>query len=121
MHTLANDIHACYQSSPRNHSCLLMDCENAMFSNAENPRHCQWWRSISSYSKGGLILSDEERRSLLDKAGISSSIELGAAEVLATKAELAIPCYKLRLLRWYVTTQLPGVSGAQIARHLSGW
>ena len=40
-HTLANDIHACYQSSPRNHSCLLMDCENAMFSNAENPRHCQ--------------------------------------------------------------------------------
>ena len=26
---------ACYQSSPRNHSCLLMDCENAMFSNAE--------------------------------------------------------------------------------------
>ena len=35
MHTLANDIHACYQSSPRNHSCLLMDCENAMFSNAE--------------------------------------------------------------------------------------
>ena len=40
-----------------------------------------------------LILSDEERRSfLLDKAGISSSIELGAAEVLAIKAGLAIPC-----------------------------
>ena len=50
-----------------------------------------------------LILSDEERRSLLDKAGISSSIEL-AAEVLATKAELAIPWNKLRLLRRYVTT-----------------
>ena len=40
-----------------------------------------------------LILSDEERQSfLLDKAGISSSIELGAAEVLAIKAGLAIPC-----------------------------
>ena len=37
-----------------------------------------------------LILSDEERQSLLDKAGISSSIEIGAAEVLAIKAELAL-------------------------------
>eukprot|EP00731_Ephydatia_muelleri_P003368 Em0001g3368a len=94
-----------HQSSPRNHSCLLTDCENATFSNAENPRHCQWWRSISSYSKGGPHpdLSDEERRSLLDKAGISSSIELGAAEVLAIKAGLAIPWNKLRLLRRYVT------------------
>ena len=51
-----------------------------------------------------LILSDEERRSLLDKAGISSSIELRAAEALAIKAELAIPWNKLRLLRRYVTT-----------------
>ena len=52
-HTLANDIHVCHQSSPRNHSCLLTDCENAMFSNVENPRHCQRWRRISSYPKGG--------------------------------------------------------------------
>ena len=33
-----------------------------------------------------IILSDEERQSLLDKAGISSSIEIMAAEVLAIKA-----------------------------------
>ena len=51
-----------------------------------------------------LILSDEERRSLLDKAGISSSIEIGAAEVLAIKAGLALPWNKLRFLRRYVTT-----------------
>ena len=51
-----------------------------------------------------LILSEEERRSLLDKAGISSSIELGAAQVLAIKAGLAIPWNKLRLLRQYVTS-----------------
>ena len=57
-----------------------------------------------------LILSDEERRSLLDKAGISSSIELGAAEVLAIKAGLAIPWNKLRLLRRYVTTYSKGTN-----------
>ena len=51
-----------------------------------------------------LILSDEERPSLLDKAGISSSIEIGAAEVLAIKAGLALPWNKLRFLRRYVTT-----------------
>ena len=72
-----------------------------------------------------LILSDEERRSLLDKAGTSSSIELGAAEVLAIKAGLAIP---LNLLRRYVTTYSTGTNSnylvfqvAQIVRHLSGW
>ncbi|KAL5487179.1 hypothetical protein EMCRGX_G019751 [Ephydatia muelleri] len=58
-----------------------------------------------------LILSDEERRSLLDKAGgISSSIELGAAEVLAIKAGLAIPWNKLMLLRRYVTTYSKGTN-----------
>eukprot|EP00731_Ephydatia_muelleri_P034404 Em0058g10a len=121
------DIHACHQSSQRNHSCLLTDCENAMFSNAENPRHCQWWRSVSSYPKEVLILSDEERQSLLDKAGISSSIELGAAEVLVIKAGLAIPWNKLRLLRRYVTTYSKGTNSnslvfqvAQIVPHLSG-
>ena len=45
---------------------------------------------------------------MLDKAGISSSIELGAAEVLAIKAGLAIPWNKLRLLRRYVTTYSKG-------------
>ena len=42
-----------------------------------------------------LILSEEERRSLLDKAGISSLIELGEVQVLAIKAGLAIPWNKL--------------------------
>ena len=45
---------------------------------------------------------------MLDKAGTSSSIELGAAEVLAIKAGLAIPWNKLRLQRWYVTTYSKG-------------
>ena len=72
-----------------------------------------------------LILSEE---SLLDKAGISSSIELGAAQVLAIKAGLAIPWNKLRLLRRYVTSYIKGTNSssllfqvAQIIRHLSGW
>ncbi|KAL5493881.1 hypothetical protein EMCRGX_G015116 [Ephydatia muelleri] len=47
-----------------------------------------------------LILSDEERRSLLDKAGTSSSIELEAAEVLAIKVGLAVP--------WKVVQRLDG-------------
>ena len=75
-----------------------------------------------------LILSEEERRSLLDKAGISSSIELGAAQILAFKAGLAIPWNKLRLLRRYVTSYIKGTNSssllfqvAQIVRHLSGW
>ena len=75
-----------------------------------------------------LNFSNEERRSLLDKAGISSSIELGAAEVLAIKAGLAIPWNKLRLLRQYVTSYTKGINSnlllfqvAQIVRHLSRW
>ena len=46
-----------------------------------------------------LTLSDDEKRALLDKAGISSTIEIGAAEILAIKAGLAIPWNKLRLLK----------------------
>ena len=48
-----------------------------------------------------LTLSDEERQCLLATAGISSSIEIGPAQVLAIKAGLAIPWNKLRLLRRY--------------------
>ena len=48
-----------------------------------------------------LVLNDEERRALLQKAGISSTIAIGAAEVLAIKAGLVIPWNKLRLLRRY--------------------
>ena len=75
-----------------------------------------------------LILNKEERRFLLDKAGISSTIELGVAQVLAIKAGLAIPWNKLRLLRRYVTSYTKGTNSstllfqvAQIVRHLSGW
>ncbi|KAL5505860.1 hypothetical protein EMCRGX_G007397 [Ephydatia muelleri] len=46
-----------------------------------------------------LVLNDEEIRALLQKAGISSTIAIGAAEVLAIKAGLVIPWNKLRLLR----------------------
>ena len=74
-----------------------------------------------------LILSDEERRSLLDKAGISSSIELSSAEVLSIKAGLAIPWNKLRLLRRYVTIYSKGTNSnslvfqmVPITRYLSG-
>ena len=38
-----------------------------------------------------LTLTDKERQSLLDEAGISSSREIRAAEVLAIKAGLAMP------------------------------
>ncbi|KAL5463678.1 hypothetical protein EMCRGX_G032597 [Ephydatia muelleri] len=66
-----------------------------------------------------LILSDEERRSLLDKAGISSSIELGAAEVLAIKAGLAIPWNKLRLLRRWLKSSGICLAGEERMRHIS--
>ena len=72
-----------------------------MFSNAEIRGIVSGGGEASALiQKEVLIVSDEERRSLLDKAGISSSIELGAAEVLAIKAGLAIPWNKLTLLRW---------------------
>ena len=38
-----------------------------------------------------LVLNDKEIRALLQKAGISSTIAIGAAEVLAIKAGLVIP------------------------------
>ena len=68
-------------------------------------------QSIRSIISGGdssaliqrevLTLTDKERQSLLDEAGISSSREIGAAEVLAIKAGLAMAWNKLRLLRRY--------------------
>ena len=45
-----------------------------------------------------LTLSDEERKSLLQKAGISN-IAIGSAEVLAIKAGMAILWNRMRLLR----------------------
>ncbi|KAL5479715.1 hypothetical protein EMCRGX_G023281 [Ephydatia muelleri] len=57
-----------------------------------------------------LTLSDDEKRALLDKAGISSTIEIGAAEILEIKAGLAIPWNKLRLLKVRGVVWLLGVS-----------
>jgi hypothetical protein len=45
-----------------------------------------------------LSLSDKERKSLLQKAGIMN-IAIDSAQVLAIKAGLAIPWNKMRLLR----------------------
>ena len=45
-----------------------------------------------------LTLSDEERKSLLQKAGITN-VAIDSAQVLAIKAGLAIPWNKMRLLR----------------------
>ena len=45
-----------------------------------------------------LSLSDEERKSLLQKAGIMN-IAIDSAQVLAIKAGLAIPWNRMRLLR----------------------
>ena len=76
-----------------------------------------------------LVLNDEEIRALLQKAGISSTIAIGAAEVLAIKAGLVIPWNKLRLLRRYAYNR-QNVAAiinhclfqvAQIFRHFTGW
>ena len=45
-----------------------------------------------------LTLSHEERKSLLQKAGITN-VAIDSAQVLAIKAGLAIPWNKMRLLR----------------------
>ena len=45
-----------------------------------------------------LTLNDEEKKSLLEKAGITN-VSIGPAEVLAIKTGLTIPWNRLRLLR----------------------
>ena len=45
-----------------------------------------------------LTLNDEERQSLLEKAGIAN-VSIGPTEVLAIKTGIILPWYKLRLLR----------------------
>eukprot|EP00731_Ephydatia_muelleri_P021814 Em0014g405a len=66
-----------------------------------------------------LTLSDEERRALLDKAGILSTIEIGAAETLAIKAGLAIPWNKLRLLRRWLKSSGICLAGEERMRQIS--
>ena len=98
---------------------------------------CSEMQRIQSIVSGGeasaliqkevLTLSDEERQCLLATAGISSSIEIGPAQVLAIKAGLAIPWNKLRLLRRYdiINACSKGNSlifqVAEIIRNSSGW
>ena len=45
-------------------------------------------------------LSKEDRQKLLEKAGFG--VEMDATQVLAIKADLAIPWYRLRILRRYM-------------------
>eukprot|EP00731_Ephydatia_muelleri_P033461 Em0030g18a len=66
-----------------------------------------------------LTLSDEERQCLLATAGISSSIEIGPAQVLAIKAGLAIPWNKLRLLRRWLKSSGIHLAGEERMRHIS--
>ena len=74
-----------------------------------------------------LTLSDEERQCLLATARISSSIEIGPAQVLAIKPGLAIPWNKLRLLRRYDIIMQCSKGNvlifqvAEIIRDSSGW
>ena len=88
-------------------------------------------RSIVSGGEASALIqkevSDEERQCLLATAGISSSIKIGPAQVLAIKAGLAIPWNKLRLLRRYdiINACSKGNSlifqVAKIIRNSSGW
>jgi len=45
-------------------------------------------------------LSKEDRQKLLEEAGFG--VEMDATQVLAIKADLAIPWYRLRILRRYM-------------------
>ena len=45
-----------------------------------------------------LTLNDEEKKSLLEKAGITN-VSISLAEVLAIKTDLTIPWNRLRILR----------------------
>ena len=67
-----------------------------------------------------LTLSDEERKSLSQKAGISN-IGIGSAEVLAIKADMAIPWNRMRLLRWSSITKynLPQLVSIASYSHLA--
>ncbi|KAL5514939.1 hypothetical protein EMCRGX_G000026 [Ephydatia muelleri] len=94
-----NDIHTGDQIPPTNHSSQFKDFEDKVLRNADDTQCSQCRRANGPYSGEVLTLSDEERRALLDTAGILSTIEIGAAETLAIKAGLAIPWNKLRLLR----------------------
>ena len=88
----SNDIHATKAN------CLLQDVKT----------RCTEMQTVRSIISGGessvlmenevLTLSDEERKSLLQTAGISN-IAIGSAEVLAIKAGMAIPWNRMRLLR----------------------
>ncbi|KAL5493560.1 hypothetical protein EMCRGX_G014762 [Ephydatia muelleri] len=88
----ANDIHAGDQIPPTHHSSQFKDFEDQVLRNADDTQCSQCRRANSPYiQREVLTLSDDERRALLDKAGILSTIEIGAAETLAIKAGLAIP------------------------------
>ena len=73
------------------HSCLFQDCDDHA-----GVRHIVSRGEPSAPMENKVLtLSDEERKSLLQKA----SIAIGSAEVLAIKADMAIPWNGMRLLR----------------------
>ena len=55
------------------------------------------WEPSALLESEVLTLNDKEKKSLLEKAGITD-VSIGPAEVLAIKTGLTIPWYKLRLL-----------------------
>ena len=76
-------------------SCLFQDCEDHA-----GVRHIVSRGEPSALMENEVLtLSDEEQKSLLQKASISN-IAIGSAEVLAIKAGLAIPWNRMRLRRW---------------------
>ena len=109
--------------------CYIILCSHTLYpitfmhvTNAHNPTttlctrtlksRCSGLQDIRRIVSGGepsallqsevLSLSNEERKSLLNEAGISDEIKIGPAEVLAINVGLAIPWNKIRLLRRYV-------------------
>eukprot|EP00731_Ephydatia_muelleri_P005990 Em0003g238a len=59
-----------------------------------------------------LTLNDEEKKSLLEKAGITN-VSIGPAEVLAIKTGLAIPWNRLRLLRRWLKASGVSLAGEE--------
>ena len=96
---IADDIHAPNKSQTTDHSCLLQDCANQVCRDADCKKHLSGGESSVLMENEVLTLSDEERKSLLQKVSISNNA-IGSAEVLAIKAGMAIPWNRMRLLRW---------------------
>eukprot|EP00731_Ephydatia_muelleri_P028813 Em0020g457a len=112
--TAANDIHACDQSLPPDLCCLFQDCEDEACRDTDSQKHHQWRRAICP---DGLTLSDKEKMSLLQKAGITN-IAIDSVQVLAIKVGMAIPWNGLRQLRWWLKASRVSLAGEQRMRNI---